>query len=464
MVAVCDDPDTGLGAGPVAEIDKLIGDRIAKARRRKGWPQKLLGDLMTRSESWVSQLERGVQPLDSVETAERLAGLLGVRAPYLLAFDVRYPASSPDPVSHRSHGRFVPSPRSSGPDAESSDVVLRRTFSLGAIAGLTTAMVGLSLDARAQVSRPSGGTIDRQTVAELRSIGASYRRSYKSFPAATLVPVAHSQIELVLSLRPKDQPAGVRDSLLAHMAEMAALAACLLSLDLGDRQKADGYMDLGYELAKEIDSSETAALILGGRAFNTSYGGDPDGGLDYALAAVDAAERGASMRMRAWTNAVASEMYAETGDEVGFRSSLEQARILLSGPMDDERWGGISWFDASKADAYEGSDLVRLRRYHEAMPSLDQAIERLSPEMLRHRCTAHISRAEAHIGAGNTDQACADAHVALDMVEKVQHRETLRRVSELYRSMRAKNSPATRGLGEHLIDTRTVLKTAGRAA
>ncbi|WP_203832970.1 hypothetical protein, partial [Actinoplanes lobatus] len=251
-------------------------------------------------------------------------------------------------------------PLSSEPssDAESSETMLRRSFTLGSLAGLTAAIAGLSPDARAQVSRPSGGIVDRATVRELRSIGASYRRSYKSFPASSLAHVAHDQVQLVISLRPKDQPAHLRDSLLAHMAEMAALASALLSLDLGDPGQADAYMDLGYQIAKEIDSQELAALILAGRAFRTCYGGDPAGGLDYALAAVDTAECGASMRMRAWTNAVASEMHACTGDHHGFRTCLEQARILLSGSMDDDRWGGIAWFDLSKADAYEGSNLV----------------------------------------------------------------------------------------------------------
>ncbi|WP_246213478.1 hypothetical protein [Kitasatospora viridis] len=334
--------------------------------------------------------------------------------------------------------------------------MLRRTFTLGSLVGMTTAFTALSPDAEAQAARP-GAPVDQSVVDELRSIGASYRRSYKSFPASSLVPVAHHQIQLVTSLRPKDQPAAVRNSLLAHMAEMAALAAILLSLDLGDQEQSDAYTDFGYRIAKEIQSPELCALLLGGQAFRTSYGGDPDGGLDYALAAVDAAERGASARMRAWTHAVASEMYSSTRDEHGFRSSLEESRTVLSGPMDDERWGGISWFDESKAAAYEGSDLIRLGKYDEALPSLDQAIDRLGPEMLRHRCTAYLARAEAHAGAGHVDAACQDGHAALDLVTRIQHRETLRRVGELHRQLRSAKTASTRSLGEHLIDTRSAL-------
>ncbi|MDR6318969.1 helix-turn-helix domain-containing protein [Actinoplanes couchii] len=450
----------------MAEIDKIIGRRIEKGRRRKGLLQHELGAVVGRSESWVSQVERGVTALDSVSMAERMARALGLPVGHVLAFDMRYTTSSapqqtrsPGPVTEGQHGP------SSGPsaDTESSETVLRRSFTLGSLAGLTAAIAGLSPDARSQIRRPSGGILDQATVNELRSIGASYRRSYKSFPASSLVPVAHDQVQLVVSLRPKDQPAYLRNSLLAHLAEMAALASALQSLDLGDPGQADAYMDLGYQVAKEIESSELAALILAGRAFRASFRGDSVDGLDYALAAVDTAGRGASRRMRAWTNAVASEMYSGTGDMHGFRTCLEQARILLSGPMDDERWGGIAWFDLSKADAYEGSDLVRLGCYAEALPALDKALELLSPEMLRHRGTACISRAEAHAGAGNVEAACEDGHAALLLVAQVQHRETLRRVTALHRTLRAHKTAGTRSLGEHLIDTRTLLKTSGSA-
>ncbi|MBO3741755.1 helix-turn-helix domain-containing protein [Actinoplanes flavus] len=446
----------------MGEIDKIIGRRIEKGRRRRGLLQHELGAAVGRSESWVSQVERGVIALDSVSMAERIAATLGLPVGQILAFDVRYRAAAPavPPARPRSSPAHPLSPDRPGDEA-SSDAVLRRSFTLGSLAGLTAAIAGLSPDARAQVNRPSGGIVDRVTVSELRAIGASYRRSYKSFPASSLVPVARDQVQLVLSLRPRDQPAEVRYSLLAHMAEMAALASALLSLDLGDPGQADAYMDLGYQIAKEIGSPELAALIMAGRAFRASFSGDLDGGLDYALAAVDAAERGASRRMWAWTNAVASEMYSGMGDVQGVRACLEQARILLTGPMDDERWGGIAWFDLSKADAYEGSNLVRLGRHTEALPALDKAIESLSPEMLRHRCTAHISRAEAHAGAGNIEAACDDGHAALALVAQVQHRETLRRVTALHRDVRIHQTAGTRSLGEHLIDTRALLKTTG---
>ncbi|GLF99455.1 helix-turn-helix domain-containing protein [Streptomyces yaizuensis] len=444
------------------EIDRVVGGRLEKARRRKGWHQGELGAAVGRSESWVSQIERGVASLDSVAMAERLARIVRLEVEFLLAFDVRYSAGPKATRPVRSSGPVAGSSVDAPPDAEGYGVVLRRVFTLGSLAGLTTAVTGLSPDAHAQIGRASGHGVDRAAAEELRAIGAAYRRSYRSFPASSLVTVAHHQVQLVLSLRPKDQPVGVRESLLAHLAEMAALAGALLAIDLGDPELAEGYLDLGYQVAKETGSAEIRALILAGRAFPAAFGGDGESALDYALAAVDTAGRGASVRMRAWTSAVASEMYASTGDEHGFRTSLEEARRVVSGPVDDERWGGIGAFDLAKADAYEGSDLVRLGRFAEALPALDGAIGRLPAEMVRHRCSAFVSRAEAYAGAGEVEAACADGHAALDLAEHVQHQETLRRVSALHRGLRPRGTAGARALGEHLVDVRTVMRSATR--
>ena len=55
-----------------------IGQRIAKARKAKGWTQKKLGEVMCYSEETISQLERGLyQPNSrSLMAFERVLGRL----------------------------------------------------------------------------------------------------------------------------------------------------------------------------------------------------------------------------------------------------------------------------------------------------------------------------------------------------------------------------------------------------
>src|ERR1700742_2705348 len=56
----------------------LPGARIARARRRRGLSQAVLAGLVGRSESWLSQVERGKRSIDSHSVLTRLAEILRV--------------------------------------------------------------------------------------------------------------------------------------------------------------------------------------------------------------------------------------------------------------------------------------------------------------------------------------------------------------------------------------------------
>jgi len=57
---------------------EVAGQRIARARRRRGLSQTVLAGLVGRSESWLSQVERGKRGIDSHSVLERLADVLRV--------------------------------------------------------------------------------------------------------------------------------------------------------------------------------------------------------------------------------------------------------------------------------------------------------------------------------------------------------------------------------------------------
>ena len=58
------------------EDEREIGQRIARARRRRGLSQSVLAGLVGRSESWLSQVERGKRSVDSHSVLTRLAEVL----------------------------------------------------------------------------------------------------------------------------------------------------------------------------------------------------------------------------------------------------------------------------------------------------------------------------------------------------------------------------------------------------
>jgi transcriptional regulator with XRE-family HTH domain len=58
--------------------DETLGQRVADARKRKGLSQKEFASLMGRSESWVSQVERDVLPVDRLAIRQKLGEVLGI--------------------------------------------------------------------------------------------------------------------------------------------------------------------------------------------------------------------------------------------------------------------------------------------------------------------------------------------------------------------------------------------------
>ncbi len=62
----------------MADDARLTGDRIAYHRKRLGLSQVEFAGLVGRSESWVSQVERGVRPVDRMSVLRKVAEVLNV--------------------------------------------------------------------------------------------------------------------------------------------------------------------------------------------------------------------------------------------------------------------------------------------------------------------------------------------------------------------------------------------------
>src|SRR6266508_1656803 len=76
------------------EVSTPLGERIAYYRRRRGLSQVKLAGLLGRSESWLSQVERGVRSIDRISVLTQVAGALNVPVTEL----------SPDPLVQEQAG------------------------------------------------------------------------------------------------------------------------------------------------------------------------------------------------------------------------------------------------------------------------------------------------------------------------------------------------------------------------
>ncbi|MFB7630709.1 helix-turn-helix domain-containing protein [Streptomyces sp. NPDC056149] len=106
----------------MARNELTLGKLIAKGRRRKGWPQRDLAAMIDKSESWVSQVEREVIPVNSLETLRHISDVLDLPLPELLG---AAPPPGQPPVSTCRRGASARVGRNLGPE-EADDPVRRR--------------------------------------------------------------------------------------------------------------------------------------------------------------------------------------------------------------------------------------------------------------------------------------------------------------------------------------------------
>jgi len=78
----------------------VVGERIAFHRKRAGLSQVEFANVVGRSESWVSQVERGARPIDRMSVLQRVADALSVSVAELRGDDdVQAPEERPEAVA-----------------------------------------------------------------------------------------------------------------------------------------------------------------------------------------------------------------------------------------------------------------------------------------------------------------------------------------------------------------------------
>src|SRR5947199_5192726 len=88
---------TGRRSGSIRTMSSVgVGGRIAVLRRRRGLSQAVLAGLVGRSESWLSQVERGMRSVDRLSVLLDMARVLQVEVEALTGRPWRYaPNGSP---------------------------------------------------------------------------------------------------------------------------------------------------------------------------------------------------------------------------------------------------------------------------------------------------------------------------------------------------------------------------------
>jgi transcriptional regulator with XRE-family HTH domain len=91
-----------LGRAAVPDAAQLVGEQIAYHRKRLGLSQVELAGVIGRSDSWVSQVERGVRAVDRLSVLQKVADALGVAVSDLQGGEQAEPDSDSRPEAFES--------------------------------------------------------------------------------------------------------------------------------------------------------------------------------------------------------------------------------------------------------------------------------------------------------------------------------------------------------------------------
>lgn len=291
-----------------------------------------------------------------------------------------------------------------------------------------------------------------ETAADLETMVGSYREAYAGKAAVTeLLPSTTGLMCLLIDLRRRNQWPGDPVRLASLVGQTALLAGLLHLMGSRDLEASRAHYDLALQASREGEDWDLASYVLGSLAFLAMSAHRPAESRGFRDAAWELASRRASPRTRAWTAALASELFARDGDETSSRRFLSRGFAAMERTRDDPSWKGVGWFDEPRLVAYQGGNLVLLGQYSAAEAFLRRSLSRLDPARIKHRCTlsADLAMTLAHLG--EIEESGALAIDALSLARSIGHQESVERVRRVHVHLLPwREHGAVRALTEHL--------------
>jgi tetratricopeptide (TPR) repeat protein len=281
--------------------------------------------------------------------------------------------------------------------------------------------------------------IDAATVADMETITAGYRRSYRHLSVQVLLPQAQGQANLVKELLRGSATPQLRDRLVTTLSEAEALVGVMKLMDLFDFDDAWFHLSRALHAAREAQAAEHEAFILGCMGFNACYSGDRRAAFCLIESARHAARTTYAPLTRGWLAAVDAEIQSRAGHAAACLAALESAEEALNEAGDAEApWIGVGVFNRAKLASYYGGCYYRLQRPQEAIGELVRSLNGLEPSMQKHRCNAMAELALAFGQLREVEESCRYASDALSIAASLRHAATIDRI----RRMRGRMDPS----------------------
>ncbi|MFD7129997.1 hypothetical protein [Streptomyces sp. NPDC059894] len=232
----------------------------------------------------------------------------------------------------------------------------------------------------------------------------------------------------------------------------ATLLAGWMSYDACHHGLAQRYFLQALRLAQDANDRRLAGSILSAMSHQATFLGRYTQAATLARAALMGISPVATPTLRAQFHAMEARALARTGDVAGCEAALGAAtRALESRNSEDEpEW--ISYFDETELAA-EAAHCFR--DVNSARKAVAYAENAMSGSHVRSDFFATMVLADAHLRAGDADEACRVALDALDLGEQLKSARCISYLAEFRHNLSAAgHSTAARGLEEEAREHR----------
>ncbi|MFF4081006.1 helix-turn-helix domain-containing protein [Streptomyces sp. NPDC001777] len=327
------------------------------------------------------------------------------------------------------------------------------------LAGASVAATGL-----ATVPMQSATIVQPASVAaDFESVTRSHRRLYWSVAPATLHPaaVAHATLGCTLLTETAGQ---TRRVVAAALAESYLLAGRIEFFDLREGDRAGKTLLLALQAAGQADDPLLGSAILAHSAFIPAWEGEREAAAERMVAARTYARRGhASADLLAWLDAVEAECETRCGNTRTALHLIGHAEDTLAAGSEHATPQWLDWFTAVRLAAFKGNIQLKAGHLPQARTTLLGVIEELPATEDKQRTVVYGDLAAVEAAAGNPDQACEYARLALDQLEITWYAMGMDRVREVRRSLAPhQHEQCVRDLDDRLYGWSTTVSALAR--
>ena len=330
-----------------------------------------------------------------------------------------------------------------------ADAMERRHFI--ALTGVTLTAVAHQwlFDPARVAASVMGKRVDHAVVDDLERVADARRRMDDALGGGALLPAVREDLRLVVAmLKNAAYSENVGKRIHAIAAEYGRMAGWL-AYDADQPALAHRYFLDAMRAAHVRGDRALGANSLGYMSVQAAQSGNPRDAVTLAESALSAEKQ--------LTPAVAASLHcrlalgaAHAGDAMGWRRAQRRSFELLDRSVREDEPPWIYWFNQADAEALTGWSLLALGRPADAEPHLRHALATIDPAFARDRSGMLLDLANARLGAGAVDRACATASEAAGIIRRLDSP----REKRLLRSFRRAAAPHAKSAAVREFDAK----------